>query len=219
MAKGKPKEEEKSKQEEKKKDEKEEKKRPDIRRDIPSVIIRVAGTDLDGEKTVMMALRKIRGIGVVMSKAISLGSKLDPVRKLKDLNEKEIANLENVIKNPINFGVPSFLVNRRKDMETGANMHLTSSDLEIAKRFDIQRYLDLKTYRGIRHMLGQPVRGQRTRSSFRKTGMAVGVLKKAAAAPGAAPAAGAAAPAPAGKAPSPAAKPAAGAKPAAPAKK
>ncbi len=159
---------------------KEEKKKPEVRRDIPKQIIRVAGTDLDGEKSVMRALRKIKGISVVTSKAICLVAKIDSSTKLGMLNEAEITNLENVIKNPTNFGVPTFLVNRRRDLATGADIHLTSSDLDIARRFDVQRHINLRTYRGWRHMLGQPVRGQRTRSSFRVTGMAVGVMKKTA---------------------------------------
>lgn len=174
-----------------KKEEKEEKKRPEARRDIPLLIIRVAGTDLDGEKPVGRALRKIKGISVTTSKAICYAAKINPLTKLGSLSESEISNLENVIKNPVNFDVPTFLVNRKKDLATGVDMHLTSSDLDIARRFDVQRYIDLRTYRGWRHMLGQPVRGQRTRSTFRVTGMAVGVMKKAALqkiAPGVAPA-------------------------------
>jgi small subunit ribosomal protein S13 len=197
---------EKVKEEPKKEEKKEEKKRPEVRRDIPTLIIRVAGTDLDGEKPVMHALRKIKGIGIAMSKAICIGAKVNPLTKLGSLDETQVSNLENVIKNPLNFGVPQFMVNRRRDMSTGTDMHLTSSDLDISKRFDVQRYVDLKTYKGWRHMLGQPVRGQETRSSFRVTGMAVGVMKKAIlqkAAP-----AGAAAPAATtGAAPAPAAKP------------
>ncbi|MBI1978554.1 MAG: 30S ribosomal protein S13 [Candidatus Aenigmarchaeota archaeon] len=162
-----------------KEEKKEDKKRPEAR-DIPQFIIRVAGTDLDGGKPVVRALRKIRGIGVAASMAICLASKLAPNRKLGDLTESEIGTLESAIKNPINFGIPPFLVNRRKDRETGLDMHLTSSDLDIAKKFDIQRYINLKTYKGWRHMLGQPVRGQRTRSTFRVTGRTVGVLKKVA---------------------------------------
>ena len=159
---------------------KEEKKRPEVRRDIPQLIIRVAGTDLDGGKSVMRSLRKIKGIGVATSNAICRGAKIDSSTKLGSLSETEIANLENVIKNPTNFNVPTFLVNRRKDPATGSDIHLTSSDLDIARRFDVQRYINLRTYRGWRHMLGQPVRGQRTRSTFRATGMTVGVMKKAA---------------------------------------
>jgi len=157
-----------------------EKKKPEVRRDIPQLIIRVAGTDLDGGKSVMRALRKIKGIGVATSKAICLGAKINPLTELGALSETEITNLENVIKNPVNFGVPIFMVNRRRDPATGVDTHLTSSDLDIARRFDIQRYIGLRTYRGWRHMLGQPVRGQRTRSTFRATGMTVGVMKKAA---------------------------------------
>lgn len=165
---------------EKEESKREEKKKPEVRRDIPQLIIRVAGTDLDGEKAVGRALRKIKGIGVVTSKAICVAAKISPSTKLGALSEADIANLENVIKDPVNFGMPSFIVNRRKDPATGIDTHLTSSDLDIAKRFDVQRYINLRTYRGWRHMLGQPVRGQRTRSTFRTTGMAVGVLKKAA---------------------------------------
>lgn len=182
----------KGKEEPKQEEKKEEKKKPEARRDIPQLIIRVVGTDLDGGKPVGRALRKIKGISVATSKAICHAAKINPLTKLGSLSESEISNLENVIKNPVNFNVPTFLVNRKRDLATGADMHLTSSDLDIARRFDVQRYINLRTYRGWRHMLGQPVRGQRTRSTFRVTGMAVGVMKKAAlqkAALGAAPAA------------------------------
>ncbi|MBI4017430.1 MAG: 30S ribosomal protein S13, partial [Candidatus Aenigmarchaeota archaeon] len=70
------------------------------------------------------------------------------------------------------------------DPETGKELHLTASDLDVALR---QRLADLKkygSYRGWRHRLGQPVRGQSTRSSFRKSG-SVGVVR-AKAKPGAA---------------------------------
>ena len=190
------------KEKQKEETKKEEKKKPEVRHQIPILIIRVAGTDLDGDKPVMRALRRIKGISIATSKAICIAAKLDPLTKLGSLSESDITNLENVIKSPINFGVPSFLVNRRKDRATGNDMHLTSSDLDIEKRFDIQRYIDLRTYRGWRHMLGQPVRGQRTRSTFRVTGMAVGVMKKEAlkkGTPGAAPAPAAGAAAPAAK--------------------
>ncbi|MBI2547467.1 MAG: 30S ribosomal protein S13 [Candidatus Aenigmarchaeota archaeon] len=190
------KEEEKPKGKGKEKEEpkKEEKKKPEIRRDIPRLIIRVAGTDLDGEKPVVRALRKIKGIGVVTSFAICRVANINPNVKLGSLNEEGISNLEGAVKNPAKFNLPAFILNRRKDPATGADMHLTSSDLDTAKKFDIMRYIDLKTYRGWRHMLGQPVRGQRTRSSFRHGDGTVGVIKKAVLQkPGAAPAAAGAA--------------------------
>jgi small subunit ribosomal protein S13 len=141
-------------------------------------VVRLVGTDLDGEKPVIHAIRKIKGIGHTMAKAICVTANIDPKIKLGDLKENELKKLEEIIKDPIKFGIPSFLANRRKDRETGKDIHLISSDLEITQKFDIKRYIELRTYRGWRHMLGQPVRGQRTRSHFRERGKVIGVVRK-----------------------------------------
>lgn len=141
------------------------------------LIVRVAGTDLDGEKKTILALKKIKGISHTMAKAICTTSGFDPNAKISSLGEAEIAKIEEIIKDPIKFGIPFYLINRRKDPETGKDIHLASSDLDIAKKFDIKKMIDLKSYKGVRHMYGLPVRGQRTRSSFRK-GRVVGVMKK-----------------------------------------
>jgi small subunit ribosomal protein S13 len=141
------------------------------------LVVRIMNTDLDGERPLKNALMGIKGIGHSMSKAVCLAAGLDPNTKLGSLSEEDIAKIEAVIKEPTKHGIPSWLLNRRREPETGANLHLVGSDLEIAKKFDIQKTIDLKTYKGVRHMLGLPVRGQRTRSSFRK-GKVVGVVKK-----------------------------------------
>lgn len=72
---------------------------------------------------------------------------------------------------------PSWLLNRRKDVETGENSHLSGVALDLKKREDINRLRKIKSYKGFRHELGLPVRGQRTRSSFRRN-KTVGVSKK-----------------------------------------
>jgi small subunit ribosomal protein S13 len=141
-------------------------------------IIRVAGTDLDGEKPLLRALKGVKGIGHSMGKAICNVSGFDPNVKLGSLTEKDIIKLEEIIKDPVKFGVPIWAINRRKDVATGQNLHLTGDDLDVARKFDVQKMIDLKTWKGFRHMLGQPVRGQRTRSSFRG-GRIVGVVRKA----------------------------------------
>jgi small subunit ribosomal protein S13 len=143
------------------------------------VVVRVMNTDLDGEKPLKNALLGIKGISHAMSKAVCLAAGFDPNIKLGSLTENEIAKLEAVIKEPKKYGIPAWMLNRRKEPETGADFHLVGADLEIARKFDIQKMIELKTYKGFRHMLGLPVRGQRTRSSFRK-GRVVGVVKKAA---------------------------------------
>lgn len=140
-------------------------------------LVRVAATDLDGEKPVVNALKRVKGISHMMSNAICTVSGIDCSRKLGSLSEAEIQKLEEVIKEPMKFGVPNWAVNRRRDIATGADMHLTGPDLDMMTRFDVQRMVDMKSYKGVRHMLGLPVRGQRTRSSFRK-GRVVGVIRK-----------------------------------------
>lgn len=140
-------------------------------------VVRVSGTDLDGEKPLLRALAGVKGISHSMSKAICNVSGFDPKMKLGSLNEKDMEKLEEVIKDPIKFGIPVWMVNRRKDIDTGKDLHLSGADLDVARRFDIQKMVNLKTWKGFRHMLGQPVRGQRTRSSFRG-GRVVGVVRK-----------------------------------------
>lgn len=142
-------------------------------------LVRVSGTDLNGDKPVSRAILGIKGVSWSMANAICVAGGIDPDKKLKEFDEAGIAKIEQIIKDPASFGVPIFMVNRNRDVETGKNVHLTGPDLDVAIRFDVQRHINLKTYRGWRHMLGQPVRGQRTRSKFREKGRVVGVLRKA----------------------------------------
>ena len=64
--------------------------------------------------------------------------------------------------------VPSFLKNRQNDFDGGKDKHLVGADLKLRKEFDIKRLRKIRSYRGIRHAVGLPVRGQRTKSNFRK---------------------------------------------------
>jgi small subunit ribosomal protein S13 len=143
------------------------------------IIVRVMGSDLDGEKPLIQALQGIKGIGYSMSKAVVNATGFDPMSKLGSLAENDIQKVEQVIKNPENYAIPSWMLNRRKDRASGKDMHFSGSDLDVAKKFDIQRMIDIRSYKGVRHMLGLPSRGQRTRSSFRK-GRVVGVIRKSA---------------------------------------
>jgi small subunit ribosomal protein S13 len=142
-------------------------------------IVRVMGSDLDGEKPLIQALQGIKGISYSMSKAVVNATGYDPMSKLGSLAENDIQKLEQIIKNPENYEIPSWMLNRRKDRASGKDIHYSGSDLDVSKKFDIQRMIDIKSYKGVRHMLGLPARGQRTRSSFRK-GRVVGVVRKAA---------------------------------------
>jgi len=134
-------------------------------------------TDLNGDKNIVYALTNIKGISYNLSKAIIHCTKTDETKKLKDLTEKDINELEKIIENPKESNIPSWLLNRNKDYTTGKDIHITGTDITMTLREDINRLRKIRAYRGIRHEMGLPTRGQRTKSSFR-TGAKVGVSKK-----------------------------------------
>lgn len=137
-------------------------------------IVRIMTTDIDGSLNVERALRRIKGVSFMFSRAVCTATGMDPKRKIGNLNESEIKMLEGFIKKP---QLPVWMRNRRKDPETGEDMHITMAELDLKKREDINLLRRMRAYKGIRHELGQPVRGQRTRSSFR-TQKTVGVSRK-----------------------------------------
>jgi len=140
-------------------------------------IVRILQTDIPGNKKLLVGLTYIKGVSWAISNAACIILKLDPNKKIEKLDEKEIEKIGEFLKNP---NIPLFLMNRRRDFETGENKHLITTQLDITKEFDIRRLKKIRSYRGYRHALGQPTRGQRTRSHFRskKKGKSVGVTKK-----------------------------------------
>lgn len=164
-------------------------------------IVRLAGRDLRGSLPLRRAITSVKGIGINLGEVISviacaqLGATEDSM--VGELSEPQVERLEHILKNPGDFGVPVRMMNRQKDIFTGNSMHLIGSDLTFTVRQDIDHEKDSNTWKGYRHAYGQKVRGQHTRSTGR-TGMTVGVLRKAvlakAGAAAAAAAAGAAAP-------------------------
>lgn len=146
------------------------------------LIVRIVGVDLNGELSVPRALTKIRGIGLRAARMIGIAfnnySGVPPATKLGLLNEEQAKKLEEVVLVPQKFGVPEWALNRKKDFYTGESRHLVMSELDLSLRSDLQRMGETKSYKGLRHMWGQPVRGQKTKSTHRGKGPVVGVLKK-----------------------------------------
>ena len=184
-------------------------------------IVRIVGNDIPGAKKAIVGLTQIKGIGYNFATAILDTLKINTNTNIGFLSESNVQSIEKLITNPIVGNFPVWFLNRRKDIETGGNMHLLTSDIPFTLRNDIERERTTNSWRGYRHMYGLKVRGQCTRTTGRKGG-AVGVAKAGKPAPAqaaAAPAAAtAAAPAAATAAAPAAAKPAAEKK-AAPAEK
>ena len=139
-----------------------------------STLIRILGKDIRGDKKVLHGLTFVKGISWAFSNAMCLKLKIDQNKKIKDLSQEEIAKISEFVKNP---QLPQFLMNRRRDIYHGKDGHLIGADLDLQREFDIKRLKKIKSFKGQRHTLGQPVRGQRTKSHFR-TNKTVGVQKK-----------------------------------------
>lgn len=162
------------KQEKKEKKFKEKKEAKHAEPNIKTItLIRILSTDIPGESSIYSGLTRIKGISWAMSNAVLTSLNIDKSKKVSALTPEEIEKISLFIKSP---KIPEFLLNRKKDRETGVSKHLVTTDLDLAKDFDIRRLKKIKSYKGWRHALGQPVRGQRTRSHFRKGG-AIGVAK------------------------------------------
>lgn len=150
-------------------------------------IVRIANVDLPGEKQIRFALTKIKGIGINLADAICNLAQINRQVQTGLLKEAEIVKLNQIAVNPLASGIPVWMLNRRKDYDTGEDKHLLTGNLNFVQDNDLKRLKKIKSLRGIRHIKGLPVRGQRTRSNFRKgKGKVVGVSKKKATAPAAA---------------------------------
>lgn len=145
-------------------------------------IVRIGDTDLDGGKEVAYSLAKIKGIGIATAYAICWKLGIDPHAVLGSLPEEQINKLDWAVRN-LHELAPGWFLNRRKDPETGRDIHLIGSELVLAAKRDVDLAKKLKSWRGIRHSLGLKVRGQRTVTTGR-LGATAGVTKKKAAAGG-----------------------------------
>jgi small subunit ribosomal protein S13 len=141
-------------------------------------IVRIAGTDCDGEQKLRVGLCKIRGVGFSFANALAKATGLPPDMKTGELTDEDVEKIEKVLRDPSGFNIPAWMTNRRNDPSTGITSQLVGSDIDIAIRSDLERMRRTSSWKGIRHSLGLKVRGQHTKTTGR-TGKTVGVSKKA----------------------------------------
>jgi small subunit ribosomal protein S13 len=170
-------------------------------------IVRVANTDLDGTRPTALALTGVRGVGLRIAEVACRLSNVPANEMIGNLPEATVEGIESTLGH-LATSVPGWMVNHVHEPVQGESPHYIGPDLDTRRRDDVNIMRMVRSYRGVRHERGQKVRGQRTRSNGR-TGMAAGVLKKAAQQAAAAAGKEEAAPAPAAAAataPAPAAK-------------
>lgn len=106
---------------------------------------RIAGVDLPRDKRVEIGLTYIYGIGLTRSHQILTTTGVNPDIRVKDLSDSDVASLREAVE---------------------ANYQV-EGDLRRLETMNIKRLMDIGTYRGRRHRMGLPVRGQRTRTNGR----------------------------------------------------
>ena len=141
-------------------------------------IVRMASTDLDGTRSVAYALTAIDGVGIRVAEAVADAVGVPRYERLGDLTEIQTDQIEETL-GKLGEVFPEWMVNRPRDWESGVDFHAYGSDWSVRVSDYINRLKMIRSYKGVRHETGQKVRGQRTRSNGR-TGLTVGVTKKAA---------------------------------------
>ncbi len=106
---------------------------------------RIAGVDLPRDKRIEIGLTYIYGIGPTRAKAVIAKTGVNPDTRVKDLSDADVATLRETVE---------------KDYQI-------EGDLRRWEQMNIKRLVDIGTYRGRRHRMGLPVRGQRTRTNAR----------------------------------------------------
>jgi small subunit ribosomal protein S13 len=106
---------------------------------------RIAGVDLPNDKRVEIALCYIFGIGRTLSNQILNKCSINPDTRVKDLTEDDISKI-------------------RESIENG---YTVEGDLRREIAMNIKRLTEIGCYRGRRHRMGLPVRGQRTKTNAR----------------------------------------------------
>jgi small subunit ribosomal protein S13 len=107
---------------------------------------RIIGIDIPANKRIDIALRYIYGIGPVNAKEILAAAKIDPATRAKDLTEQQMSQIVHAIQE---------------------GKYVIEGDLRREIGMNLKRLQGIKCYRGIRHIRGLPVRGQRTKTNSR----------------------------------------------------
>jgi small subunit ribosomal protein S13 len=107
---------------------------------------RLLGVDIPGEKRIDIALRYIYGIGPVNARVILNSAKIDPSLRAKTLDEQQISQIIHAIQD---------------------GKYVVEGDLRRELGMNLKRLQAIKCYRGVRHLRGLPVRGQRTQTNAR----------------------------------------------------
>ena len=128
------------------------------------VFFRKLRSQVDGNSKVEYGLTQIKGVGSRFAQSIIRIAKINPNKRIGSISESDLNQIEEIILNPIEHGIPNWMVNRPKDLRVGKDLHTIGNKLDLSLKNDIDRMKKIKSYKGVRHRLWLKVRGQRTDS-------------------------------------------------------
>ncbi|MHA1677122.1 MAG: 30S ribosomal protein S13 [Candidatus Njordarchaeales archaeon] len=131
-------------------------------------LVRIASIDIRGDQPILFALSRIKGVGHNLARVILKRADIPNDKLVGFLDEEEIEKIEKILSDPVSYGIPAWMLNRQRDLDTGKDLHYIGSDLILRTRRDIEIMIRMKCWKGVRHSLGLKVRGQKTRTTGRK---------------------------------------------------
>jgi len=140
-------------------------------------ILRLLNTNVDGKQKIMFALTAIKGVGRRYSNLVCKKADVDMNKRAGELTTEELERIVNIIQNPLQYKIPTWFINRPKDIRDGKYSQVLANGLDNKLREDLERLKKIRNHRGLRHFWGLRVRGQHTKTTGRR-GRTVGVSKK-----------------------------------------
>jgi ribosomal protein S13 len=129
----------------------------------------------------MYALTEIKGVGRRYSNLVCKKADVDLnkryafliydtypfhiLRSAGELNSDELERIVTIIQNPTQFKIPTWFLNRQKDIVDGKNSQILSNGVDSKLRDDLERLKKIRAHRGLRHFWGLRVRGQHTKTT------------------------------------------------------
>ena len=141
----------------------------------------------------MYALTKIKGVGRRYSNLVCKKADVDLNKRYGccevdgkqiltscsagEITSEELERIVTIIQNPTQYKIPSWFLNRQRDIVDGKDSQVLANGMESKLREDLERLKKIRAHRGLRHYWGLRVRGQHSKTTGRR-GRTVGVSKK-----------------------------------------
>ncbi|KAG6988900.1 hypothetical protein G7Y79_00068g095990 [Physcia stellaris] len=140
-------------------------------------ILRLLNTNVDGRQKIMYALTKIKGVGRRYSNLVCKKADVDLNKRAGEITSEELERIVTIIQNPTQYKIPTWFLNRQRDIVDGKDSQVLANGMDSKLREDLERLKKIRAHRGLRHYWGLRVRGQHSKTTGRR-GRTVGVSKK-----------------------------------------